>query len=54
MSCVYVSQANRALTSAPWIRSVASRYVREYIGTEPFLAVHVRPYPVSTHTHTAL
>jgi hypothetical protein len=45
MQCL-PKQANSKLRPAQWIRDVASRFIEEKMGGEPFLALHVRPYPV--------
>jgi hypothetical protein len=39
-----VAQANRALHPAAWLRTMADRYIDQFIGSRDFLCMHVRPY----------
>ena len=39
------AQANMQLSKAAWIQSAAQAFINQRFGGEPFLAVHVRPYP---------
>jgi hypothetical protein len=40
-----VYTAARMLRPAPWIRQAAARFVQEKMAGEPYLAMHIRPYP---------
>jgi hypothetical protein len=40
-----VYRAARMLRPAPWIQQAAARFVQEKMAGEPYLAMHIRPYP---------
>jgi hypothetical protein len=39
-----LAEGNRALRPAAWLRTMADRYIEQFIGAHDFLCTHIRPY----------